>query len=234
MLIPEEKECPRCLITKPKSEWYTRNRKTGPSLSSYCKKCSNDVTVLRQRAFKQKCVDYKGGKCNHCGYSKSIAALEFHHEDPTQKDFTIASSRLTAFSDKIKQELDKCLLLCANCHREEHERLTRPIKTSEESSIQRKQKQYLDAGFIRDEKTGYWLGKCNGCGGPTNKTSVTRCRNCYRKEQTRTKYPPLEQLLEMIKEQGYSKVGRTFGVSDNAVRKAVQRQRKAQKLLDRE
>jgi hypothetical protein len=123
MPIYEEKECPKCLITKPKEEWYVRKRKSGLSLSPYCKKCVNENTVHRQRTFKKKCIDYKGGKCESCGYSKCIGALEFHHKDPTQKDFALSKVRLTSFSDKVAQELDKCLLLCANCHREEHEKL---------------------------------------------------------------------------------------------------------------
>lgn len=67
---------------------------------------------------KKKCVEYKGGKCERCGYDKCIGALDFHHLDPSQKDFGI-STNIKSF-DLIKKELDKCILLCANCHREEH------------------------------------------------------------------------------------------------------------------
>jgi hypothetical protein len=77
-------------------------------------------TVERQLQFKQKCVEYKGGKCELCGYNKCNSALDFHHKDPTEKEFTIAHARLTTFNEKIKMELDKCSLLCANCHRETH------------------------------------------------------------------------------------------------------------------
>ena len=66
-------------------------------------------------------VDYKGGKCEICGYNKCLEALEFHHKDPNEKDFSIANNFKSM--DKMKTEVDKCLLLCANCHREEHVRL---------------------------------------------------------------------------------------------------------------
>lgn len=55
------------------------------------------------------------------GYNKCIAALEFHHLDPNEKDFGIASSGATRTFEKIKVELDKCIMVCANCHREIHD-----------------------------------------------------------------------------------------------------------------
>lgn len=69
---------------------------------------------------KTKAVEYKGGKCEKCGYSKCIQALDFHHKNPTHKDFSISQTRLYYAWDKIKKELDKCLLVCSNCHREIH------------------------------------------------------------------------------------------------------------------
>lgn len=120
------KFCTRCETEKKSSEFY--KRRSGQDLSSYCKVCTNDQVLERQRAFKNKCVQYKGGKCEFCGYSKSITALEFHHIDPKQKDFNFSQFRLYGRQKRdvlpvVINELDKCILLCANCHREEHERL---------------------------------------------------------------------------------------------------------------
>ena len=70
------------------------------------------------RNVKQRAVEYKGGKCLLCGYSRSPWALVFHHVDPSQKDFSI-SSRSVSW-DRVKNELDKCVLLCQNCHAEVH------------------------------------------------------------------------------------------------------------------
>lgn len=61
-----------------------------------------------------------GGKCCRCGYSKCIAALDFHHKNPASKLFEI-SHNLSRSLDALRAEAAKCLLLCANCHREEHE-----------------------------------------------------------------------------------------------------------------
>lgn len=65
-------------------------------------------------------MEYKGSKCQLCDYNKYPGALEFHHLDPNEKDFNISKARLLSFNLEIKKELDKCILLCANCHREVH------------------------------------------------------------------------------------------------------------------
>lgn len=67
---------------------------------------------------KEKLIEYKGGKCQVCGYNKCASALEFHHLDPSQKDFTISGG--TKSFENLKPEVDKCILVCANCHREIH------------------------------------------------------------------------------------------------------------------
>ncbi len=73
----------------------------------------------RTKIFKQKCIDYLGGECKICGYNKCIAVLDFHHRDPSTKKFEISRSGLV-FSDRVIRELDKCDLLCSNCHKELH------------------------------------------------------------------------------------------------------------------
>lgn len=69
-------------------------------------------------------VEYKGGECERCGYNKCIDALEFHHKDPSEKDFTI-SGKSWAF-ERLKKEADKCILVCSNCHKEIHFKLKFP------------------------------------------------------------------------------------------------------------
>lgn len=112
------RNCPRCHTIKPFSEFYQRRGKPGSSV--YCKPCHISQALERQRALKAECVIYKGGKCVSCGYNKCNAALEFHHLDPSQKEFSMNHQKGTTFNDKIRKELDKCSLLCSNCHREVH------------------------------------------------------------------------------------------------------------------
>ena len=65
-------------------------------------------------------IEHAGGKCMKCGYNKYPEVLEFHHKDPSQKSFGIGQKGLTRSWQKVKAEIEKCNLLCANCHREEH------------------------------------------------------------------------------------------------------------------
>ncbi len=89
-----------------------------------CKKCLAEAFRARRLSAKVQAVEYLGSSCNNCGYDRCIQALEFHHLDPTQKDFQLSNSfRIGTLKDH-KEELDKCVLLCSNCHREEHYRLS--------------------------------------------------------------------------------------------------------------
>ncbi len=71
---------------------------------------------------KQKMVDYLGGKCIKCGYNKSLSALTFHHRNPEEKEFELGHIKDNNWN-KVKRELDKCDLVCFNCHMEIHEKL---------------------------------------------------------------------------------------------------------------
>jgi ribosomal protein L37AE/L43A len=86
----------------------------------------SDYTTLkvskRNHDLKRRAVEYKGGCCQVCGYSRFLGALEFHHTDPSQKDWTVARNHRAW--EVLKVELDKCILLCSNCHREEHGKIT--------------------------------------------------------------------------------------------------------------
>lgn len=89
-------------------------------LKTKCCKCSTTAVQKRRDKLKEMAVVHLGGKCIECGYCKSIAALEFHHKDPNEKDFGISAKGYTRSWERVKKELEKCVLLCANCHREIH------------------------------------------------------------------------------------------------------------------
>jgi hypothetical protein len=81
------------------------------------------AVVKRRKNIRQQAIDYKGGRCAICGYNKCLQALEFHHIEDDKKDFGISAKGYTRSWEVVKRELDKCILLCANCHREVHEGL---------------------------------------------------------------------------------------------------------------
>lgn len=85
-----------------------------------CPKCQTEATQKRRDKVKEMSIEYKGGKCSFCGYSKCVGALEFHHLNPEEKEFGISAKGYTRSWETIKAELDKCIILCANCHREIH------------------------------------------------------------------------------------------------------------------
>jgi hypothetical protein len=78
------------------------------------------AVAKRRKRIKELVVEYKGGKCIICGYSRCAAVLELHHIDESTKEFGLGMNGLTRSWDRTKREADKCVLLCANCHREFH------------------------------------------------------------------------------------------------------------------
>ena len=72
-------------------------------------------------------IDYKGGKCVLCGYSRDPKALDFHHLDGSKKEFGLSDRGMTRSWEKIKSEVDKCVLVCSNCHREIHSGFVRLV-----------------------------------------------------------------------------------------------------------
>lgn len=109
-----EKVCNTCGKNLPIESYYKG--------MAACKECHNDRVLYNQRNLKKECVDYLGGKCCVCGYDRCQGSLEFHHRDPEQKDFGLSHKRRHQF-EELKKELDKCILVCANCHREIHAKI---------------------------------------------------------------------------------------------------------------
>lgn len=87
-----------------------------------CKKCGVENVQRRRDKVKMLAVAYKGGKCQNpkCGYHRYVGALDFHHIDPSKKDFGISHKGYTRSWERVKAELDKCVMVCANCHSEIH------------------------------------------------------------------------------------------------------------------
>lgn len=113
---PGTKICIVCHSEKPLIE-FAISRKT--IRRNRCKKCDSARVAAHQKQNRLQALAYKGGKCEKCGYNKCIAALEFHHIDPTKKEFGLGQGNIYSFT-RMKKELDKCQLLCSNCHREIH------------------------------------------------------------------------------------------------------------------
>ena len=84
-----------------------------------CKSCWNKRTAQSQKDKVQQLKEEAGGRCTRCGYDRCQDALEFHHLDPTQKEFHLGEARGYNI-EKLRAELSKCILVCRNCHTELH------------------------------------------------------------------------------------------------------------------
>ena len=114
------KKCTKCCEQKCLDEFYTRCDRKTVQHTSWCKLCVDKNVLDRQRQFKLDCLAYCGDSCADCGLKGHPAVFDFHHLDPSKKDFNVAASRTTRINDKIRAELDGCVTLCSNCHRLRH------------------------------------------------------------------------------------------------------------------
>ena len=87
-----------------------------------CKICRKENVKKRRQNRKFELINFHGNKCQICSYSKCIGALEFHHINSKNKKFGIGSGDITSYHKLLKESM-KCIMICANCHREIHEGL---------------------------------------------------------------------------------------------------------------
>ncbi len=103
--------------------WYERNRERKKRTNVAWQKNNRDkVNGYRNKRFlavKQKAVERLGNKCMECEQTYPTCVYDFHHKDPKEKKYTVSKMLLNKWEDVVK-ELDKCILLCANCHRVIH------------------------------------------------------------------------------------------------------------------
>lgn len=153
-------------------------------------KNSEKVVEFRRKA-KRKLIDYKGGKCQTCGYNKNCPnAYDFHHRDPKTKSFTISGS--TKSFDKLKMESDKCDLLCRRCHAELHNKEN--IKKRYES------KKKLKSCYteIQKRKTCQYEKSCLSCKHsflPKKKRQIYCCIKCSNARQKEAQEIGLEPII---------------------------------------
>lgn len=196
------KKCPVCSEIKSISEFYeTKNR-----IHSWCKKCLCENQSRRWVERKIEAMKLFDSKCGKCGYCKNYAALEFHHIDPKEKDSSWTKMRELPW-DKIIKELKKCVLLCSNCHREEHwpDAVFENYKYSEINT-------YLNNQEIKP------TGTCPQCGTDVYRTKYCSVK-CSANSKRKVKRPSKNKLQKLLKEYACVKVASMYGVSDNAVRK---------------
>lgn len=126
----ETKICSKCKKELPLTEYYSRGN---GKLRSECKQCHSNYVKSKYHERKDTIGEVKATNgCVKCGDIRPYV-LDFHHKDPTIKDANIA--RMTSNKNRIEdiqKEIDKCVILCSNCHREFHHLNTTQGMTLEE------------------------------------------------------------------------------------------------------
>ena len=178
------------------------------------------ISDFRRRR-KENLVKIAGGKCNICGYDKVIGALEFHHLIPEEKSYGIASNGTCRDIEQDLQEVKKCILVCANCHREIHHNIysLEELKNfqifNQDLANQLKEE--------RDKKLGIGKEKiyCSSCGKEITGQGITGlCITCSNKtRRTVQNRPSREELKDLIRNKPFTQIGKQYGVSDNSIRK---------------
>lgn len=169
--------------------------------------------LKHQHSAKERVIVVMGGKCQLCGYEKCAKALELHHIDPAQKDRVISGNLLNNSWDKLCNELQKCVLVCANCHREIHSGLYEgELKSSFNEGVAK-----MFSKMIVDLKSKH-LHYCKTCGKVISSGAI-RCADCSRLERSVPNKPNRDELKRLIRSTPFTAIAKEYGVTDNAVRK---------------
>lgn len=115
----ETKICSKCNKVLPVTEFHKNgfDDQGNQKYRGYCKECASNIEKARYRKKKQ-FIDAQKIQCAKCGDNRTYV-LDYHHKDPNKKDFTIGALKKGSL-EVIQREIDKCIVLCANCHREFH------------------------------------------------------------------------------------------------------------------
>lgn len=159
-------------------------------------------------------IEKLGNKCCKCGYNKNLAALDFHHKNPQKKSFQLDARHLSNTKmDKILEEAEKCVLICANCHRELH-------SPDLEINIVLEKIDKIENKLVNPKTKN--LPNCIDCGEEIN-YGYKRCQPCNWKSKRKVERPNLKILAEEKNKHGASWCARKYGVSDRTIKKWIDR-----------
>ena len=170
------------------------------------------VKNYRQRQ-KDNIVYVMGGKCACCGYDKCNQALELHHLDSSQKEFTISRNTNRAW-ETVCKELPKTIMVCANCHREIHAGII--DNTLLKTSFDKERADEISCQ-IKEQKSKK-ITYCKDCGKEITYGAI-RCVECSGLNKRVVERPSRIQLKQDIRSMSMVAVARKYNVTDNAVRK---------------
>jgi len=207
--------CSKCSKSKDASEFYIKDKKT-KRLSAWCKKCTCDFQKQRWKDRKLEIVKMFGGQCCICGYSRNLAALDFHHRNPSEKEFSWNRGKTRSW-DKVIKEVQKCDLVCSNCHQEIHH----PELDEDNMNSTTHHARLISRPVVNQLQSKPVLastGTCPICNSPVFATIYCNSK-CRGEAQRRVNRPSKRHLKQLITKYSWRALGRKYKVSDNAVRK---------------
>lgn len=165
---------------------------------------------------KQNLVKILGGKCQLCGFDAFLEGLEFHHEKPDEKQFQISTAIKNGRNLKdCLEEVKKCYLLCANCHRGIHagyyKNPTEHIFNEELAS----ELLYVTTNFKGNLPSSSICPQC----GERKSRGAKLCKKCAGELTRKCEHPLREDLKQLIRHQTFTDIGRQFQVNRESVRK---------------
>ena len=170
------------------------------------------VKEYRKR-IRKRMADAFGGKCGICGYDKYVSALEFHHLDPSKKEFSLKSYTINNWKLIVK-ELRKCVCVCSNCHKEIHGNVTElPDDINHFDETYAIKETFSKPKFYDD---------CPVCGKRKNAERKYCSMSCSNKTKEKFNWNDydVEDMLYR-KHMKLAVVARVVGISDNALRKRL-------------
>ena len=168
---------------------------------------SNSVKRWRIRK-KIKLMEYKGNKCSICGYDKIeyLSAFDFHHLDPSTKEFSIAGGGICKNIGALIKEVDKCILVCTRCHAEIHDKQQwENRKKILDVKIKPKMIKKIKCSFCKKEFT------------QNRKEQKFCCKECGRLGIRKTQRPDISILKKEIKEIGYKEMMKKYNIGRGTV-----------------
>jgi hypothetical protein len=190
--------CSKCKNVVPDSDSYKHTKE-------WCKSCFNSYCIERWKNRRKTVIELMGGICIDCKKSFHADVYEIHHL--RDKKYTWTKLKLTSWT-KIKEEISKCVLLCANCHRSRHNN-----------------EGYYVKPFVSSRKITHLLKTCSSCGEekdtslfhkkPSRKSGLTSlCKECAHVSSKKMRHNRKEYALSLFDNKchdcGFTGAGRCF------------------------
>ena len=210
------KICGQMFDTKP----------TGTS-RHFCFECvPNNITlcertISKRRSIKKHGIKILGDKCMKCGESR-MYTLDFHHKDRNEKENALSVLLKDSRYKQFFEELEKCILLCSNCHREFHF-----LENTQNLTIEK----YVDLsqfnpifptferGYATQSKT-YTCKECHQQITLKQGKSITQiCPKCAMIKTRKTIRPSASLLYQELIQESFINLGKKYKVTDNTIRK---------------